>query len=410
MKNKAVEAQKKKFNAHRQFQRIYFKATDMDFTFQWVLGSTAHGGAGMGETYYAASRMKEKDTKGWENEFAALAGRVRKRADAALLSGHKVSAGDSFLRAAMYYRAVLASLLPTDPQFRQTIVNMKDCFHAGSALLNPPLERFDIAFEGGTLTGYFQKTNIGEGPRPTLLMIGGAETFAEDLYFYIAPAAIKRGWNFATADLPGQGATPLDGLYFRADTEVPLKAVIDALMERPDVDTERLAVYGISAGGYFAPRAAVFDRRIKACVANSLLYKFHEIWNNSSIPKFRSRAFYKLAERKAPFGMRMVQLVAWRLGIDTDHLWQMVERIRGYAFDPAQIECPVLILAGEGEYQNPWSREQQDNGLAALPHPGKKLIVGPFDEGCASHCFGENVALMSAFVLTGWRMSFVRAI
>lgn len=398
MKSKTRKEQNKKFNAHRQFQRIYFKANDMDFTFQWLLGSTVHGGAGLGETYYAASRIKEKDTQSWEREFTALAGRVRKRGEDALYSGHKVSASDSFLRAAMYYRAVLASLLPTDPQFRQTIHNMKECFLAGSALLNPKVERFDIPFEGKILTGYFQKTNIGNGPRPTLLMIGGGETFAEDLYFYIAPAAIKRGWNFVTVDLPGQGATPLDGLYFRADSEVPIKAMIDAIVERPDVDNDRLAVYGISAGGYFAPRAAVYDKRIKACIANSMLYKFYDIWTRTSIPKLRSKTFLKFAERKAPFALRMTSLVAWRLGLDSEHIYQMIEKIHNYSFDPAKIECPTLILVGEGEYQHPWSREQQDNGLAALPIPKKKMIIGPFNEGSASHCFGENVGLMSSFV------------
>lgn len=398
MKGKAVDKLKKKFNAHRQYQHIYFKSNDMDFAFQWFLGSTAHGGAGIGESYYAASRIREKDTKGWESEFTALAGRVRKRGDKAFSTGHSVSASDSYLRAAMYYRAVLASLLPSDPRFSQTIRDMKDCFHKGSALLKPAVERFDIPFEGKILTGYFQKTDIGSGPRPTLLMIGGAETFAEDLYYYIAPAAIKRGWNFATADLPGQGDTPLEGLFFRADTETPVKAIIDRLTQRPDVDTERLALYGISAGGYFVPRAAVYDKRIKACIANSMLYKFFEIWNNSSIPKFKSKVFLKIAARKAPFALRMVQLVAWRLGLDPEHLYQMIEKVRDYSFDPALIECPTLILVGEGEYQNPWSREQQDNGLAAVSNPRKKLIVGPFNEGSASHCFGENVGLMSSFV------------
>ena len=56
---------------------------------------------------------------------------------------------------------------------------------------------------------------------------------------------------------------------FRPDYEVPVGAMIDYALSRDDVDPQRLAVYGISFGGYFASRAVAHDRRIKALVANS---------------------------------------------------------------------------------------------------------------------------------------------
>ena len=91
-------------------------------------------------------------------------------------------------------------------------------------------------------------------------MIGGGETFAEDLFFYIAPQAYERGYNFMTVDLPGQGLLPLEGKTFRPDMQVPLKAVVDYALGRPEVDPQRLAVYGYSGGGGFAPQAASTTR------------------------------------------------------------------------------------------------------------------------------------------------------
>ena len=88
-------------------------------------------------------------------------------------------------------------------------------------------------------------------------MIGGGETFTEDLYYHIAPAAIRRGYNFMTVDMPGQGDLPFQGVYFRPDFETPMKAVVDYALSRPDVDPARLAAYGISAGGYIVPRAEI---------------------------------------------------------------------------------------------------------------------------------------------------------
>jgi pimeloyl-ACP methyl ester carboxylesterase len=397
MTTQAIREQQKKINYHRQYHRMYFKANDMDFVFEWLMGSAIHGGAGIGESFHAASLMKDGSPESWGREWTALAGRVRERAEGMLRAGHGVSARESYLRAAVYYRAVLASMLPTHPQFRPAVRAMRECFHTGSTLFQPPIERFDVPFEGAILPGYFQKAANGGGPRPTLLMIGGAETFAEDLYFFIAPAAVKRGWNFATIDLPGQGDTPFQGLAFRADTEVPMKSILDALLARPEVDPRRLAAYGISAGGYFVPRAAAFDRRIRACIANSMIFNAFELWDKSNIR--RIKGIVKLiATWKAPFQMRMGQLMAWRWGVDMDRLYDLPEKNRGFVYDPARIECPTLILIGEGEYQNPLIRTRQEQAMAALPDPRKKFIVGPLDEGAGHHCLGENVGLMSAFV------------
>jgi hypothetical protein len=276
MANQAMKEQQKRMNYHRPYHRMYFKAGDMDFVLEWVLGSAANGGASIGESFHAASRMKDGDPESWAREWIALADRVLDRAEEIRRAGNSVSARETLLRASIYCRAALIAMLPTDPRFRKIAAAMRECFHAGAALLDPPLEPFDIPFEGKTLPGYFQKAAAGNARRPTLLTIGGGETFTEDLYYYIAPAAIKRGWNFATVDLPGQGDTPFQGLAFRSDTEVPMKPVVDSLSARPDVDPRRLAAYGISFGGYFVPRAAIFEKRLRACVANSMIYDAYD--------------------------------------------------------------------------------------------------------------------------------------
>lgn len=396
MKDKALKEQGREWQGHRQFHRMYFRANDMDFAFQWLMGSAVHGGAAIGESFYAAARVKDGDPSSWEGEWTALGDRVRARGEAALAAGHVVSGREALLRAVVYYRAVLASMRPSDPGFRPAVARMRECFRKGSSLLELPVEPIEVPFEGAVLPGYFQRATSGDRPRPTLMMFGGGETFAEDLYYYIAPAAIKRGYNFMTVDLPGQGDLPFHGMYFRPDFETPMKCIVDTALSRPDVDPERLAAYGFSAGGYMVPRAATRERRIKAVVANSMISSMYSLLRLSQIPRIRG-LMRLLAAWKMPFQIRMIELVAWRWGLDGKDFRQLVEKNRDVFFDPAEIACPTLILVAEGENANPEIRRQIQHALQALPDPRKKLIVGPMDEGAASHCMGENPGLMSAF-------------
>lgn len=67
-------------------------------------------------------------------------------------------------------------------------------------------------------------------------------------------------------DGPGYGEAEYE-LPIRPDCEVPVSSVNDWLEERADVDAERVRFWGVSLGGYHAPRATVFERRVRARIA-----------------------------------------------------------------------------------------------------------------------------------------------
>ena len=229
---------------------------------------------------------------------------------------------------------------------------------------------------------------------PTLIMIGGGETFAEELYVYIAPAAIKRGYNFITVDLPGQGMLPLEGKFFRKDAEAPLKKVLDYALKQPGVDPERLAMYGISGGGYFVPRIAVKDKRIKAAVLNSAVSDQYTLFK--SMPN--TKATPAEIKKWSPFKRATAGVVSWRWGLETTDIQGLAEANKGWTVDFSKVTCPTLILIGSGEYANEEVKKQQQACLKALPNPVKKLVVTPEDLGASSHCIGENRSLMSEVV------------
>jgi dienelactone hydrolase len=110
------------------------------------------------------------------------------------------------------------------------------------------------------------------GKWPAVLFLGGADAYAEEIYFG-GKQMLDRGWAMLLVDTPGRGSSMyLKGIKTRPDYEVPGNACIDYLVSRPEVNANRVALLGISMAGYYAPRVAAFEKRLKALVAWSGCY------------------------------------------------------------------------------------------------------------------------------------------
>jgi 2,6-dihydroxypseudooxynicotine hydrolase len=118
-------------------------------------------------------------------------------------------------------------------------------------------------------------------------MAMGLDSTKEETDAYEQPF-LARGMATLAFEGPGQGEAQYD-LAIRGDYEVPVAAVIDFVAARDDVDAGRLGLSGISLGGYYAPRAAAFDKRIKACMALGGPYVWAESWD--ALPALTREAF-----------------------------------------------------------------------------------------------------------------------
>ncbi|GAB7021994.1 alpha/beta hydrolase [Salidesulfovibrio brasiliensis] len=384
------------FDAHATTFKYFFHDGDMDFHFgNLILGSAVNGGVAIGEAFYAASRITDGDSASWQREWGALAERAEARGLQSLDGGHTVSARDQLLRAAYYYRLSLLGMLPDNPELARRGSKCRALMKKAGPLFDPPLEYFEVPFEGTVLPGLFRKAANSGKPAPTLIMIGGGETFIEDLFFYIAPQAHERGYNFMTVDLPGQGLLPLEGLVFRTDTYVPMKNVVDYALGRSDVDPERLAAFGISGGGQFVPQAAMHDPRIKAIAMSSAVVDGYPIF--AAMPVTTATA----EERQSwsSFHADVVKSICWRYGVDEPS--ELIEANRGNTFDPGKIAAPALMIVGEGEYRSKEVQRQQEVALDGLSDPRSRLVVTPSDEGASNHCIMENRSLVGQ-VLFDW--------
>jgi 2,6-dihydroxypseudooxynicotine hydrolase len=108
-------------------------------------------------------------------------------------------------------------------------------------------------------------------------MAPGLDSTKEELHAYEEPF-LARGIATLAIDGPGQGEAeyeiPICGDYERAAS-----AVVDWIEQRGDISPERIGIWGVSLGGYYAPRAAAFEKRIRACIALSGPFDWAEIWD-----------------------------------------------------------------------------------------------------------------------------------
>ena len=131
-----------------------------------------------------------------------------------------------------------------------------------------------IPIDGATVVGWFLRA--GDGERPVVVASNGYDGSQTELFLATAVPALKRGYHCVIFDGPGQGRVLVEQqVPIRADWESVVTPVLDAVLDRPDVDTTRVALTGWSLGGYLVLRAAT-DPRVRACVADPGFYGIRE--------------------------------------------------------------------------------------------------------------------------------------
>src|SRR6202050_1349831 len=332
-----------------------------NFDYQLVRGMCAgaygEGGA-FGELYSTARRIVDRDVESWTVEWTATAERIEAIADDCLSGGHVVSAREAFFQASLYWRTRLFYLESKDPRQLAMYHRHRSCFRQASALFEPKIEPVSIPYENGkTLPGYFMRASATDGARPTLMILGGGDTTCEELYdFGGGAAAVRRGYNAFLWEGPGQvGAYALDpSLTYRPAWEVPTRYALDYVLSRDDVDPKRLALSGHSMGGYFAPRAATYEKRITAVIANSLTPEFKAVLMAGLVLDPTAPSGND-TETKIALSEPMKKYMAtnfWqRLGLADGSLPALLDELGRYSLAgiEGKITCPLLNFAGEGE-------------------------------------------------------------
>ena len=254
----------------------------------------------------------------------------------ALAARHGYSAAAHMTRAAVCYHFAKFVFVHDVAQMRVAHEKAIACRMAALPCLDPPGERVAIPYEKSTLYGILRKPGA-VAHAPLVVMCMGLDSAKEEMDAYES-IFLARGMATLSFDGPGQGEAEYH-LRIRGDYEVPVKSVIDWVEGRNDVDAKRIGLWGVSLGGYYAPRAAAFEKRVKACIALSGPYDWSELWpqmNPLTREAFRVRA--KCASPEAA------------------HDYSRSLTLKGIA---AEIACPLFIVAGKLDRIVPWQDAQR---------------------------------------------------
>lgn len=277
----------------------------------------------------------------------------------ALDEGRVLSAGQHLSQAAVYFHFGKFVFVEDLQQMRAAHRKAVECATDALPHLPQPGRRVQIPFEGTHLVGVLRCPE-GEGPFPVVVLLAGLDSTKEELRT-TEETFLERGLASFSVDGPGQGEAEYD-LPIRGDWSAPAEAILAALDELPEVDSRRVAVWGVSLGGYYAPRvAAALGDRVRACVALAGPYDFGDCW--SQLPELTRHTFQV------------------RSRTDSDDEARTLAHSLSLEGVAEAITAPLLIVFGRRDRLIPWQHAERLRDTAG--GPTELLMLEDGNHGCA---------------------------
>lgn len=389
---------------HNNKPKQYFmKDGQMDFEVQVLLGSCHYGAADVGEILATIEHISSGDCEQWYLKWFALAERLEEIAEHSMVSGNEVSARRAYLRAATYFSASSTFIDGTNNPSRgiEAWRRHLNCWEQFCFNLNPPAEKVNIPYENTSMPGYFFRPDEGSDPKATIIFNNGSDGPNSGMWSSGVAAALERGYAALVFDGPGQNTMLwLKGVPFRFDWEKVITPVVDYLCTREDIDNNKIALSGISQGGYWILRALAFEHRIAAGIADPGVMDVSRSFFRELPPEMlqlldagEEKQFNEaMEEGLKEAGDTVRQMVEWRMKpYMTTSYYQQFKLVERYNVSDVieQIRCPIFIADPDDEQFWPGQSKEVYNALRCP----KTIVRFTEDEGANWHCEPKARAL-----------------
>ncbi len=193
-----------------------------------------------------------------------------------------------------------------------------------------PIERVEVPFDDGKTISCLLHLLPDRRKAPCMIYVPGIDQTKESFPKVSASEGIARGMHVISMDGPGQGNSNIQKIRAVGDTyERAGAAVIDYLQTRPEIDGERIGIYGVSMGSFWSLRLASYDHRPAALASTvSCFYPNSTIFTQSS-PRFKQQFMYMagMVDEEAAFNEMAREMT-----------------VEGYL---DKVQCPTLLATGE---------------------------------------------------------------
>lgn len=336
------------------------------------LAMTCGGQLGDLDKWLSPLRDREASEEAWLEAWTDAAKEQERLGSQERANGFEWAAGERFLRACLYHAMGERHVAP-GPEKQASYAEVLRCFDSALGCGGLGLERISAPSPDGPLPGYVEEIPGGGTDRhPAIIFVDGFDVLKETLFMLMRGEFARRGIVGVYVDTPGVGEVlRRGGVPSRPDYEVPVGAVVDFLEGHHAVDPERIGVLGISLGGYYAPRAAAYEPRLKCCVAWGGNLDYGELWER------------RWQARSDAVSVPFFQL-PWVTG--TDSMEQALARIHAWNLTPVlpDLKAPFLLLHGENDRQV--SVEDARRAFDLAGSRDKTLHIFPRGEAGEEHC------------------------
>ena len=217
--------------------------------------------------------------------WATIAAQAEERAMHHEAHGFARTASDLYERAAvMWGRAQYSIFDAADARKTAFLERTNHCVERLAKLRDNRVRRIVLDFEGAQIYGLL---HLPAGPvvKASAVILGPGMDMIKEDYIHVAERYYTdRGMVALSIEGPGQGETRANGLTVDlTNYERAISRYVDYLMDLPEVDPQRIGMFGISMSGYWGSRAAATDHRLAALAAfEAITGDFHTIFERAA--------------------------------------------------------------------------------------------------------------------------------